>query len=207
MCFICWLTIGEDWHFLWWVRRQVLTEPVRLTGLWGQVSHGGRNGFVLGSVAQIIRPWLVLQAPCLFLHLTAAYSHGRLPLEYEHMGLPICIFGLSKWGHFFIYMVLLLKWCESLWITYLWPPETHSWCSHDFGLIAGESLVWMSAKGSHRNRKREGSEEIINHKWVKSILGTLSLFCDLICTTVLGSELSVTSVYLAKRWNALCKWN
>lgn len=63
----------------------------------------------------------------------------------------------------------------------------------------------MSAKGSHRNRKREGSEEIINHKWVKSILGTLSLFCDLICTTVLGSELSVTSVYLAKRWNALCK--
>ena len=85
--------MGDDWHLLWWVKRQVLIELVGLTRLRGRVSYGGCNCLVLGLYCQDYQAVTYSLGSLLILcTCTTPYSCGRFLLEYEHLGLPILHF-------------------------------------------------------------------------------------------------------------------
>ena len=52
---IYWFDMGEDWHFLWWVKRQVFAELVVLTRLQGQVPMVTVTVWSWDFMAQTIR--------------------------------------------------------------------------------------------------------------------------------------------------------
>lgn len=115
---------GRPWEK--WVRRRVSAELVRLTRLWGWVSRGGRNCFILGLTSQTTRPWLVLRSWC-----RCSFSGPIAPcVPVEDFCLTMspgdfvsCLSGVSWWLHYSIYLLLVLKQWASLWLTCMYPPK------------------------------------------------------------------------------------